>query len=181
MDSESPNRSCPLNLLYPPLPSCFPSYFSFSFPLPPSALFPILPSSSFPVHTFQSCLLSLSVPLQHAQHFSSFFSNFPVPCYLESWQVSFSFSVPGEKSYKCNVNGCTWAFSRLDELNRHKKRHTGEQPYWCTYVTKTLPNRSLKAASESSPINFSHDDKPSSLWGNDLNGKILPAKTLLGN
>ena len=78
-----------------------------------------------------------SVPLQHAQRFSSpFFSNFPVPCYLESWQVSLSFLVPGEKPYKCNVNGCTWAFSRSSELNRHKKRHTRERPYRCTICNK---------------------------------------------
>lgn len=40
---------------------------------------------------------------------------------------------------------------------------------------------SLKVASESPQMNFSHDNKPSRLWGNDLNWKILHAKTLLGN
>ena len=49
------------------------------------------------------------------------------------------------------------------------------------YMQQRLcPIRSLKAASESPQMNFSRDDKPSSLWGNDLNWKSLPAKTLLG-
>ena len=50
------------------------------------------------------------------------------------------------------------------------------------YMRQRLcPIWSLKAASESPQMNFSHVNKPSSLWGNDLNWKILPAKTLLGN
>ncbi|TEA32018.1 hypothetical protein DBR06_SOUSAS5110032, partial [Sousa chinensis] len=38
----------------------------------------------------------------------------------------------GGKPYKCNVKGCTRAFSHSDELNRHKRKHTGERPYLCT-------------------------------------------------
>ena len=45
---------------------------------------------------------------------------------------------------------------------------------------RLFPIWSLKASSESPQMNFSRDDKPSSLWGNDLNWKILPVKTLLG-
>lgn len=51
---------------------------------------------------------------------------------------SLSFLGPGEKPYKCPVNGCMWAFSRSDELNRHKRKHTGERPYLCTQCNRNF-------------------------------------------
>ncbi|TKC45108.1 hypothetical protein EI555_001570 [Monodon monoceros] len=73
-----------------------------------------------------SCL-SLPVPLQHAQ----------LLFLLHSFPTSVSHAIlkhdnPGEKPYKCNAKGCTWAFSRSDELNRHVRKHTRERPYQCT-------------------------------------------------
>ena len=39
----------------------------------------------------------------------------------------------GEKPYKCTWEGCDAAFARNDSLAIHMRRHTGENPYKCTW------------------------------------------------
>uniref|UniRef100_A0A673IHG7 Krueppel-like factor 8 n=1 Tax=Sinocyclocheilus rhinocerous TaxID=307959 RepID=A0A673IHG7_9TELE len=38
----------------------------------------------------------------------------------------------GEKPYQCTWEGCTWRFARSDELTRHFRKHTGIKPFRCT-------------------------------------------------
>lgn len=85
---------------------------------------------------------------------------------------------PGEKPYKCNANRCTWGFSHLDELNRHKGKHTGERPYLCTQGDRNAAPSDHLEQHQSPQINFTCDDQPS-LGGNELNRKIILAKSLL--
>ena len=37
----------------------------------------------------------------------------------------------GEKPHVCDEQGCTWRFSRSDELARHRRSHTGVKPHVC--------------------------------------------------
>ncbi|XP_038217205.1 zinc finger protein 184-like [Zerene cesonia] len=37
----------------------------------------------------------------------------------------------GEKPYKCSWEGCAWRFIRPDELRRHYRKHTGSKPFRC--------------------------------------------------
>ncbi len=40
-------------------------------------------------------------------------------------------SVPGEKPFSCNWEGCDKKFARSDELSRHRRTHTGEKKFVC--------------------------------------------------
>nr|XP_039267291.1 zinc finger protein GLI4-like isoform X2 [Styela clava] len=53
----------------------------------------------------------------------------------------------GEKPHKCSFEGCTKAYSRLENLKTHLRSHTGEKPYVCEFpgCTKAFSNASDRA------------------------------------
>ncbi|CAD5122679.1 DgyrCDS11089 [Dimorphilus gyrociliatus] len=53
----------------------------------------------------------------------------------------------GEKPHKCTFEGCTKAYSRLENLKTHLRSHTGEKPYMCEFpgCTKAFSNASDRA------------------------------------
>ncbi|KAL5010351.1 hypothetical protein ScPMuIL_012656 [Solemya velum] len=53
----------------------------------------------------------------------------------------------GEKPHKCSFEGCTKAYSRLENLKTHLRSHTGEKPYMCEFpgCTKAFSNASDRA------------------------------------
>lgn len=118
-------------------------FFLIPSPLPPLAVFlPSRPSkgyflsfqfiflSSYPFSYFS--LLSLS-PLT----LSLVTDKTPDPPFPECNKPLF-LSGSGEKPYKCTMPGCSWKFSRSDELNRHKRKHTGLRPYPCPKCNKNF-------------------------------------------
>ncbi|XP_054166084.1 zinc finger protein ZIC 4-like [Oppia nitens] len=64
----------------------------------------------------------------------------------------------GEKPNKCTFEGCTKAFSRLENLKIHMRSHTGERPYVCQYENciKAFSNSSDRAKHQRTHI----DTKP---------------------
>lgn len=53
----------------------------------------------------------------------------------------------GEKPHKCTYEGCTKAYSRLENLKTHLRSHTGERPYVCEVegCNKAFSNASDRA------------------------------------
>ncbi|XP_075414286.1 transcriptional activator GLI3 isoform X2 [Tenrec ecaudatus] len=53
----------------------------------------------------------------------------------------------GEKPHKCTFEGCTKAYSRLENLKTHLRSHTGEKPYVCEHegCSKAFSNASDRA------------------------------------
>jgi transcriptional activator cubitus interruptus len=53
----------------------------------------------------------------------------------------------GEKPHCCTFEGCTKAYSRLENLKTHLRSHTGEKPYLCEFpgCAKAFSNASDRA------------------------------------
>lgn len=52
------------------------------------------------------------------------------------YQLNIFFFIAGEKPFRCNAEGCSRAFTRNEELTRHKRIHTGLKPFVCDLCQK---------------------------------------------
>lgn len=59
---------------------------------------------------------------------------FDKPCRLRGHVLSHT----GVKPYKCDFQGCEWAFTTSSKLRRHQRKHTQERKFTCIICSKTF-------------------------------------------
>ncbi len=49
------------------------------------------------------------------------------------WRAHEAYNHTKQLDFKCDFEGCDKAFFQESELTIHKRKHTGEQPFTCSY------------------------------------------------